>query len=69
MADAAEHHRRCAAKRKAERVAARAELALPICQQCGEVIMVAVRTSPGGWVRRYCSDACRQAAWRTRRGE
>jgi hypothetical protein len=30
------------------------------CRRCGKVV-------PGGVARRYCSAACRQAAWRDRR--
>ena len=38
MAAAAEHHRRFAAKRKAERHAAKATIPRPRCRQCDAVI-------------------------------
>ena len=70
MVDVAEHRRRLAAKRKAERHAAKATVPRPRCRQCDAVIADARRLGPGGrWTRLYCGNACRQAAWRDRHGE
>jgi hypothetical protein len=70
MADAAEHHRRLAARRKTERHAAKAMVPRPRCRQCDAVIADVQRlASPGAWARIYCSGACRQEAWRDRHGE
>ena len=70
MATAEEHHRRLAAKRKRERHAAKSRIPQPRCRQCDEVITDARQlASPNTWVRRFCSNACRQAAYRARHGE
>jgi hypothetical protein len=59
-----------AIRRKAERHAVKAALPRPVCRQCGEVIVLARRlASSGQWTRLYCSNACKQAAWRDRHGE
>jgi hypothetical protein len=63
MVDAAEHHHRLAARRKAERHAAKAMVPRPRCRQCDTVIAEVQRA------RIYCSGACRQEAWRDRHGE
>jgi hypothetical protein len=60
-------NRKMAAKRKAERHAAKAALKPPRCQQCGKVIEGAVRLDgPGSshWAREFCGNRCRQAAFR-----
>jgi hypothetical protein len=42
----------------------------PRCRQCDAVIGEPHRLAPSGaWTRLYCSNACRQAAWRDRHGE
>ena len=70
MVDVAEHRRRLAAKRKAQRLAAKAMALRPRCRQCDAVIGEPRRLAPSGaWTRLYCSNACRQAAWRDRHGE
>ena len=70
MVDAAEHRRRLAARRKAERHAAKAMVPRPRCRQCDAVIGESRQlASSGQWTRRYCSNACRQEAWRDRHGE
>jgi hypothetical protein len=70
MARLLERNRKTAAKRKAERHAAKAKIPKPRCDQCEEVIAKPRRlAAPGRWARAYCSNACRQAAWRNRHGE
>ena len=70
MADAAAHHRKLAAKRKTQRHAVKAMVPPPRCRQCDAIITDARRLVSGGrWTRLYCSNACRQAAWRDRHGE
>ncbi len=70
MVDVAEHRRRLAAKRKAQRHAAKREVPRPGCRQCDAVIADARRLAPSdAWTRLYCSNACKQAAWRERHGE
>ena len=67
---AREHNRKVAARRKAERHAAKQKLGKPRCEQCGKPIKGAVRldfTRRGPrWTRKFCGDACRQAAFRAR---
>ena len=65
-----ESNRRLAARRKAERHAAKAEMKVPRCERCGKAIEGANRLaapSGDGWARRFCGSACRQAAFRARR--
>jgi hypothetical protein len=60
-------HQRLAARRKAERHAAKALLKPPRCAQCDAIIADAKRlATPRRWERKYCSHACRQAAYRDR---
>ena len=64
---------RLAAKRKAKRHAAKVELNVPRCQQCGEMIEDAARLEPRSWrppqwARKFCGNRCRQAAFRARSG-
>ncbi len=59
------HNRRLAAKRKAERHAAKADMPAPRCEQCDKVIEDAMRFDfAGRWARRFCGNACRQADFR-----
>lgn len=58
------HHRKKAARRKAERHAAKANMPMPHCWHCGKVIEDAVRLDE----RRYCGNRCRQADFRERNG-
>jgi hypothetical protein len=63
------HNRKHAALRKAERHAAKQAMRPPRCQHCGEVIEGAVRLDgDGDWARQFCSNRCRQAAFRARNG-
>ena len=59
-----------AARRKAKRHAAKRKLGKPRCEQCGKLIKGAVRLditrSGPRWTRKFCDDACRQAAFRAR---
>jgi hypothetical protein len=57
------------ALRKAARHAAKRAMGAPRCEHCGKSIKGAVRLSrdrygPPQWVRKFCSNACRQAAFR-----
>jgi hypothetical protein len=64
-----EQNRKTAARRKAARHAAKAKLGAPRCEQCKQPIEDAVRLDPGSyrdWARRFCGNACRQAAFRDR---
>lgn len=71
------HATRTAARRKFERHAIKAAIPLPKCEQCGAPIENVHRlASPGShlrcpqsWARKFCGNACRQAAWRARHGE
>jgi hypothetical protein len=70
MVDVAEHHRRLSAKRKAERHAVKATVPRPRCRQCDAVIEYPRQlASSKTWTRQFCSNACRQEAWRDRHGE
>jgi hypothetical protein len=70
MNDLPERHRKLAARRKAQRHAAKAMIPRPRCRRCDAVIDDPRRlASPGEWARIYCSGACRQEAWRDRHGE
>src|ERR1700752_2389314 len=69
----AEQHRdalhKLAARRKAQRHAAKAALKPPRCQQCGKLIRDANRLeSNGQWARKFCGNTCRQAAFYARNG-
>jgi hypothetical protein len=58
-----------AIRRKARRHAVKATIPRPVCRQCGAIIEHARRlASPSVWARMFCSNACRQAAWRDRHG-
>jgi hypothetical protein len=63
-------NRKVAAHRKAERHAAKEEMGAPQCQQCGKTIEGGARLilhqHRPQWVRKFCGDACRQAAFRAR---
>ena len=59
-----EQNRKLDVRRKAERDAAKAKRGTPRCKQCGKLMKGAVRLASTGWVRRFCGDACRQAAHR-----
>lgn len=66
-----ERARKTAERRKAERHAAKAALPVPRCEQCHEPIEQPMRLHSRDrydtrWARRFCSNACRQAAHRDR---
>jgi len=64
-----EAHCRTAARRKAARHAAKAAMPVPRCQQCGKAIGGAARLADlRRWGRKFCGNACRQAAFRARNG-
>ena len=67
-----ESNRRTNARRKAERHAAKAKMAPPRCEQCGEIIEGANRLilhlNRLQWARRFCGNTCRQAAFRAHNG-
>ena len=71
MVDVAEHRRRLAAKRKAQRHAVKREVPPPALSAMRRSHwLTPVGLGPGGrWTRLYCSNACKQAAWRDRHGE
>ena len=59
-----------AIKRKALRNTVKAALPRPVCRQCGAIIDHPRRlASPASWTRVFCSNACKQAAWRERHGD
>jgi hypothetical protein len=64
-----EYNRRADARRKAERDAVKAKIAPPRCEKCGKPIeganLLATRAGPQ-WARKFCSNTCRQAAFRAR---
>jgi transposase-like protein len=63
-------HRKTAARRKAKRHAAKAKLPVPRCEQCDKAIKDANRLADlRRWARKFCSNACRQAAFRGRHGQ
>ena len=66
-----EANRKTAARRKAERHAAKAKLDVPDCEQCGKAIEGAVRIDGSHgrprWARKFCNN-CQQAAFRARNG-
>ena len=65
------HSRKTTARRSAERRAVKAKMKVPRCEQCGKAIKDAVRLtacSRSRWMRRFCSNACRKAAFRERHG-
>ena len=64
-----EENRKLAARRKAQRHAAKAALKPPRCQQCGKPIRDANRLERNGtWARKFCGNTCRQAAFQARTG-
>jgi hypothetical protein len=69
------HNRKLWAKRKATRLATKQAMAAPRCQRCGKPIEGAMRlvrskdrSDPPRWTRKFCGDACRQAAFRAAQG-
>jgi hypothetical protein len=69
------HNRKLGVKRKATRLAIKQAMAAPRCQRCGKPIEGAMRvvrskdrSAPPRWVRKFCADACRQAAFRAAQG-
>jgi len=63
------HNSKMAARRKAERHAAKQAMEAPRCQHCGKPIKGAERVRKerygrAQWVRKFCSNACRQATFR-----
>ena len=62
-----ESNRRLAARRKAERHAAKEPMGVPRCQQCGKPIEGANHWNTKQWARRFCGSTCRQAASRAGR--
>jgi DNA-binding CsgD family transcriptional regulator len=69
-----EHNRRTADRRRVARHAAKHAMGVPRCDQCHEPIEAPLRLRSREsrydrpqWARRYCSDRCRQAAFRDRR--
>ena len=66
-----ESNRRLAARRKAERHAAKEPMGVPRCQQCGKPIEGAnwlnFHWNTKQWARRFCGSTCRQAAFRAGR--
>jgi len=64
-----EENRKLAARRKAQRHAAKAALKPPRCQRCGKLIRDANRLeSNGQWARKFCGNTCRQSAFQARNG-
>jgi hypothetical protein len=64
-----EHNRKTAERRKAERHAAKEEMGVPRCEQCGKAIEGAMRlTASYQWARKFCGNTCRKAAFRARNG-
>jgi hypothetical protein len=64
-----EASRRLAARRKAERHAIKQTMGVTHCERCGKPIEDAARLSAPAretWARKYCGNACRQAAFRDR---
>ena len=71
-----EHNRRTAERRKAERHAAKSAMKVPRCDQCGVPIEQPMRLrfdprfdrryNRPQWARKFCSNRCRQAAFRER---
>jgi hypothetical protein len=62
-----EENRKLAARRKAQRHAAKAALKPPRCQRCGKLIRDANRLeSNGQWARKFCGNTCRQSAFQAR---
>jgi hypothetical protein len=65
-----EQSSRLAANRKAERHAFKEDMGVPQCEQCGEAIEDAARLAlvqrRWQWSRKFCGNACRQAAFRAR---
>jgi hypothetical protein len=63
-------NRAIAARRLAHRHAIKAAIPRPRCVVCDGQIEHPLRlTGAMEWARRYCCNACRQEAWRTRHGE
>src|ERR1700754_653356 len=59
-----EASRKLAARRKAQRHAAKAALKPPRCQHCGKLIRDANRLERNGtWARKFCGNTCRQAGF------
>ena len=56
-----ESNRKLAERRKATRRAAKMAMGVPRCEQCGDRIEGGIRLP-----RKFCSNACRQAAFRDR---
>jgi hypothetical protein len=64
-----EENRKLAARRKAQRHAAKAALKPPRCLQCAKLIRDASRLERHGtWARKFCGNTCRQAAFYARNG-
>lgn len=61
-----EQRSKMAEKRKAKRHAAKAALGVPRCALCRQQIKGAVRLNGDRFARKFCSNACRQAAFRDR---
>jgi hypothetical protein len=63
-----ENSRKLAERRKAERHAAKQGMGIPRCEHCSKPIEGAMRLNMGPyrsqWARKYCGNACRQAAFR-----